>query len=155
MYAIVTKWTPLAAQVKYLNFEQLENILFHNNIDPTSSAPYIAPDLFDREIYADYFSSVIAYKTFFEAKATPVLFYSTRTNTTTAEVISMQVFASKDTHDSIIGSPEHDKLLETRLAFCNKAAITCEIRKKELTDLDISTIPEDFEGLEAIFNSMQ
>ncbi len=155
MYAIVTKWTPLTPQVKYLSFTELENILLNDNINPKTNTPYIAPDLYDREIYADYFSSVLAYKTYFESRNTPILYYASHTNVETAEVITIQLFSEKSIHDSVVNTVEHATLATCRTAWCNVANVLCEIKKKEISDLILDDIPKEYAGLEQLFESIE
>lgn len=146
MFLIITKWTPLVSDAKYINFFVLEEIYKNDNIDADGNS-MISPTRYNKEVYEKWVNSVFTVRNLISVISEHT--YDFLDSEDSNVIYTVQTFPDKSSYDMIELTDSYLYHQTVREEINQLLQINAEIKKFEL-DVDYSLLT-DYSNVEALF----
>jgi len=147
MFLVITKWTPLEQDARYLNFITMAEISRSNNLKEDGTH-FINPSYYDKEIFDTWIESVTNFRDYLIADTNFIYNFLEKEDSNI--VYTVQGFMNKEPHDRLSTSDVYITHQSKRESLNQLLKIQAEIKKIEA---DVPTdVLSDYIMVEAFFD---
>lgn len=138
MFLIITKWTPLVPDAKYLSFFSLEEAYRNDNLNPDGTN-IVDPSKYNKQVYETWVNSVFNYKDLLMLNSN--FSYQFLEDENSNVVFTVQAFENRHIYDSISVTETYINHQQNREALNQILQISSEIKKFEI-DIPVNVLTD-------------